>query len=340
MQPPLLTLFRLCALSRNGFNPPCVSTKEAHVLARLAVANGVAGWLLDRLDADYPDWPPTKAVRKTLLDAAHVNLSRCAAMTGVIMRISTLLRKNGIEPVILKGMALLRDYYPDIAHRSTSDIDLLASGVPATRIRDVLVSDGAEPIRTRPNWLDEVRNHLVPMRYRGLMVEVHRNLARYDVGSVSPIVNIDSHVVSAEAFSSLDAEALFCHLAIHGASHRRRTEVSLKWYVDFAQVIMSRSADPAAFVSRCLAIAPSAKSDILWAVSIAIPLLPAPVGDKLMAAGFKPVKLTLAAIDATTLRLWPLRKAFYRVQVLTLSLVEFVKRNVASIPTNVLKHSN
>lgn len=331
--PPLVLLFRLCSLERNGFNPPTLSNAEWDQLAKLAVAHGVGAWLLDRLLADYPDLPLPDGSRSLLLAAAHANLSQCAVMTGVVLRITSLLRNEGIEPIFLKGLALLRDFYPDIALRSTSDVDILVTDPDNFRARDALVADGAAPCHQRPEVIDKFRNHMVPMRYRGLSVEIHRNLSRHDVGRVSPIINIESHVAKSDDFSSLDAEASFCHLAIHAASHRRREMVCLKWYVDLAVVIMSRPADPLGFINRCLEVAPSARSDIREAVAIAMPLLPANVASLFAANGFTPVKLALADIDPTSSPLWPIRKSAYKAFSLALAVVELLRRGQDLLPS-------
>lgn len=328
----LSLLFRLCSVDRDGFNPPDITKKTASRLALLAAQNGVAGWLLDRLLVNYPDWQPTSMMRERLLSCAHDALVRNAAMIGVVSRLSSTLRANGVEPVILKGLSLTRGYYPDPAMRSAADIDILILNGDETKASELLQSDGAKPTRQRVDALNAIRNHLPPLLYRGFLLEIHRNLARHDVGT-SAIANIASHLTASPyGYSVLDAEALFCHLALHAASHYRRGGTQVKFFVDIAMVMKSVP-DPARFMDNCRAIAPSSKSDIRWAAGMAVNLLPTDKAQAFISAGVKPLQVSDANIDGRYRRFALLRTALYDVYVNILTIFSILRGRLGFFPT-------
>ncbi len=328
----LSLLFRLCSFERDGFNPPDISKKTASRLALLAAQNGVAGWLLDRLLSNYPDWPPTSLMRERLLSSAHGALVRNAAMIGVVGRMSSALRAGGVEPILLKGLSLTRGYYPDPAMRSASDIDILILNGDEAKASALLQSDGAQPTRQRVSTLNAIRNHLPPILYRGLLLEIHRNLARHDVGR-SAINDIASHLSPAPyGYSVLDPEALFCHLAIHAASHYRRGATQVKYFVDIAMV-MNSVADPHRFMTACRSIAPSAKSDIRWAAGMAVNLLPPAKAHEFISAGVNPLKISAANIDGRYRRFALFHIALYAAYVNFLTLFAILRGGFGLLPT-------
>lgn len=319
-------LFGLCAMERDGYEPPVMTRGEAMGLAHVAVEHGVAGWLLERLVSDYGDWGVTEVVRGRLLDAAHDALVRSAAMIGVMGRMSKVLREGGVEPIVLKGLAVLREYYPDMAMRDQGDIDILILNGDEGRATEMLMADGAEETRHRVSALDAIRNHLAALRYRGITVEIHRNLARHDVGSVSAIRDIGGHVERTRyGYSVLDSRAMLCHLAIHAASHYRRGATELKFFVDVALVV-ARASDVAGFVRECMALAPGARGDIRYAVGLAMNLLPRGKRELLGKMGMRRIEPTEGNLDGRRRRFGRLRVWLYGVYVDIRTIVAVARR--------------
>ncbi len=308
-------LFGLCAMEREGYAPPEMTRVEALALARAAVGHGVAGWLLERLESDYGEWGVTGVVRGRLLDAAHDALVRNAAMIGVMGRMSKVLREGGVEPIVLKGLAVLRGYYPDMAMRNSVDIDILILNGDEGRAVEMLIGDGAEATRRRVSSLDAIRNHLSALRYRGITVEIHRNLARHDVGRVSAIRDISGHVERTRyGYSVLDSRAMLCHLAIHAASHYRRGATEVKFFVDVA-LVLAREGDVSGFVRECMALSPGARGDIRYAVGLAMNILPRETREKLEKSGIRRISPTEGNLDGRRRRLGRFRVWLYGVYV-------------------------
>lgn len=84
-----------------------------------------------------------------LEDITHQNRERNQAILNQVEEITSLLRKNDIEPIYLKGTAHLLDgLYEDIAERMLSDIDLLLNVADANQAWLLLKNNGYIELNT------------------------------------------------------------------------------------------------------------------------------------------------------------------------------------------------
>lgn len=279
-------LCRLCAVERGGFVPPAVGKADAEALARLAAAQGVAGWLSGRLADGYAGWGATSELLRLLRPHALAALSRNGVCIGVAWRVAGLLRGHGVECVALKGVALVGTVYPDAAMRAIGDVDVLVPGAQARMARDILIADGAVEgcSPRRPAVVDSWRDHLEGLTYRGVTVELHHKLSRCDDGA-SFLGDVARCVESGERVDTLSPVAHFCYLCAHARKHWLRGQSSLKWALDIA-VMLSACDDVAAFVRGCLALVPSLSREVRWAVSVAAPLMSERGREVLRSGGF------------------------------------------------------
>lgn len=90
------------------------------------------------------------------------------------------LRRAGLNPLLLKGAALLQTHYSEVRQRPMADIDLLVPPGDASRARRVLMDAGWEWNRERfPDSMYDRHYHLPPLqdgRGGGIGLEIHTGL--------------------------------------------------------------------------------------------------------------------------------------------------------------------
>lgn len=127
---------------------------------------------LSESESVYPAW-----VKRSLHLSCKHHCRQAEMRIQVLLELLALLRKNGIETLLLKGSALAYTLYPDPALRPMRDIDLLLRPEDAQRAHDLLKAGGftqAEAVIPPDHF------HLPPL-YRqagktSICIEIHRGL--------------------------------------------------------------------------------------------------------------------------------------------------------------------
>ncbi len=161
-----------------------------------------------RIDADLVEY----------VEAVHrLNRDRNDRLMGQVRRLTEILDKRGIEPVFLKGIALLlKGVHPDGGARFIRDIDVL---LPADRLNDAaaaLVGDGWRVLSAAPNMHDAYR--LAHPEVPGY-VELHRApLPTKRLGAIVPAERI---LACAEPVASMSGARVPgpVDLVLHNAAH-------------------------------------------------------------------------------------------------------------------------
>ena len=131
--------------------------------------------------------PPPHDITFKALAARHRrnNRERTAALTDMLERFS----KNGIESIVLKGMALIHTLYSDHAQRPMGDIDILVRKEQAQLAQQSLRDIGYSASDRKQGYLFD--HHHLPIAHTSrngmsIQVEVHHNALSGDaVGSMS-----------------------------------------------------------------------------------------------------------------------------------------------------------
>lgn len=145
-------------------------------LGRLLQAHGIGPTVAQQIDGSTVP----RAFREALALQNH-GLHRRGALLGLeLTRLLAQLERAGVEPVVLKGLALGRSLYPAPSQRVVSDLDLLVR-------RDALDAAGQALGKLGYRPADEVRHpqfyakHHFHLRFRssaGVLVELHWDLSR------------------------------------------------------------------------------------------------------------------------------------------------------------------
>lgn len=141
-------------------------------------------------------------------------------------KVLTSLADNQLPVIALKGLALAKEIYGDIALRPMCDVDLLVKEEDLVRAGRILLTLGYR--QGSPAWesMSGSHQHLPPFTSRtGAMIELHRNIVlpdspiRVDLDGLwerACLVKVDN--VEVRAFSPED---LLLHLCIHACYHLR-----------------------------------------------------------------------------------------------------------------------
>jgi len=183
-------------------------------------------------------------------------LWQCMGAAGEASRLTSLLDREGIPCLTLKGPSLAILAYGSLALRHCKDNDLLVSPQDVSRAHAILLDAGYR--REKPANLVDDKHTRIYMRHRNqfeyfhertkMQAELHwrmyenNALAQFDPRSWS-----DRQTVSlggSRSVRTLSDDALLPYLCLHGAMHGW---FRLKWLVDI-QAMLPRSQDAAARV--------------------------------------------------------------------------------------------
>lgn len=150
------------------------------LFAGLAVRHGVAALIWQNLsDLGYSGVVP--ATERTLLEGLRFkSIARVSWVTGVAAGVTSLLEREGIRVVLLKGLALEHTVYGSRGLRQMSDADLLVAPSDALRARDILIREGFSSMSLKSplyrHIILDLGNHLPELHRGGLSVDLHFRL--------------------------------------------------------------------------------------------------------------------------------------------------------------------
>jgi hypothetical protein len=204
---------------------------------------GLAWDALTRAGAD-----PNARAARAIAAAATASSRENLVNLGESLRLQSLLRARGVEPLFLKGLALAELAYGTIALKSGWDIDILVPPDALAASVELLEEEGYEllvplPPRGRERlvwwhgrWKESVWGH----RSRGTHVELHLRLVdnqRLLTGIPLPPPSQQVEVAPGRFLPTLADEPLFAYLCVHGASS---AWFRLKWIADLAALLTGR----------------------------------------------------------------------------------------------------
>jgi hypothetical protein len=234
-------LLECCSLPRD---PAKISTlvseiSDAESFVSLAEAHGVVGHLATAFASLSGAQIPS-----SFMDSLRAR-QRAHALSNLVMvaelfRILEILRKSGIECVVIKGPVLSLRAYGDSAARQYADLDLLIRQRDVPRAAEILVEAGYDSRISA----EAIRSGKIPgeYRFRGqgskIILELHTERTMRYFPSRLPIeeyfqrktaLSFDGRVVPA-----LSAENEFVLISVHGATHFWER---LMWISDVAAMV-------------------------------------------------------------------------------------------------------
>jgi len=184
---------------------------------------------------------------KNRLRAAYRNLAtRNTSLFFDAAKVIKSLAENQLPVIALKGLALAKNIYGDIALRPMSDIDLLLKEEDLVKAGRILLTLGYK--QDFPAWESMLKTyHHLPFftNKSGTIIELHWNIVTPDsfvkvdldgLWARACLIKVDN--IEVRAFS---AEDLFLHLCIHACFHLQ-TGIDLIPFCDLAGLLKTSAA--------------------------------------------------------------------------------------------------
>lgn len=245
------TILELCSLRVRADLLSGMTAEKAVALAEEAARQGVAGWLMHRLMTDYGGVEGAEVLKSALQKMVLMTFMTNRKNIEIIKHTESLLKGEGIEMVLLKGAALMRDYYPEMSMRAIGDIDVWVRHRDAYRAHDILKKAGYETAHNyRTNVLQEsLKTHLDPLYYGGQMIEIHYNLYGPD-SKMNVMGEIGDEIVGGRLSDSL----MLYHLTTHLVVNRETKGVRVGWVADIVMMMARKGADIKGMIEGAIAL--------------------------------------------------------------------------------------
>ncbi len=186
-----------------------------------------------------------QAVQAALRSSFYAAAAQNAVLTVELGALLTDLRRRGVDPIVLKGMALGVTLYPVPNARPTADLDLLVERVQMDAVRQVLTERDYRDMGLDPEHHQAFCNHLHAWRKMAngshVSVEAHWHLV-HDPGYARPMdlrdLRARARRVDFGPFSALvlDPADQLIHACAHLLLHHGHSW-SLLWLLDLRLLV-------------------------------------------------------------------------------------------------------
>ncbi|HLL01955.1 MAG TPA: nucleotidyltransferase family protein [Myxococcaceae bacterium] len=254
--------------------------EDAGALVRLAGRHGLAGFTAHALER--AGWVLPEPARETLRRESMSTAARAIRVNTLLLRSVDALAVAGVVPVVLKGPALARRFYPEPFHRATTDVDLLVGREQVEPASVALEGLGLTRAPERPGHGGEHTHHREFQGPAGL-VELHfRALTGYGLAleAEALLARAEEAPLEGRRVRYLRAEDELVYLALHASNHLLQR---LSWLMDLKLLVLAR---PGLSWERVVEVARStAFPHLAWyALEAARRLLAAPVPHEVLEA--------------------------------------------------------
>jgi hypothetical protein len=209
----------------------------------LAVKHGVAALVWQNM-SDLSLTKPVPEPERTILEGSRLrSITRVAYITSVAGDVVSILGKEGIRVLLLKGLALEHQVYGSRGLRQMSDADLLVAPEEALRARDILIREGfvSMPMKSRlyRHIILDLGNHLPELHRGGVSVDLHHRLFGPEGATMISHAIRNAAVLSVEGktFHVLPPAIAFLGLVSHVYKHEVKGEFQLRLHNDICLLL-------------------------------------------------------------------------------------------------------
>jgi hypothetical protein len=213
------------------------------LFTNLAVRHGVAALVWQNM-SDLSLTKPVPEPERTILEGSRLrSITRVAYITSVAGDVVSILGKEGIRVLLLKGLALEHQVYGSRGLRQMSDADLLVAPEEAVRARDILISEGfvSMPMKSKlyRHIILDLGNHLPELHRGGVSVDLHHRLFGPEGATMISHAIKNAAVLSVEGntFHVLPPAIAFLGLVNHIYKHGVKGEFQLRLYNDIGLLL-------------------------------------------------------------------------------------------------------
>jgi hypothetical protein len=211
--------------------------EDAEALVRAASKHGLAGFTAHALERAA--WTLPEKAREALRRESLSSAARAIRVNTLLLRAVDALAVAGVVPVVLKGTALARRFYPEPFHRATTDVDLLVAREQVEASSRALEGLGLARAPERPGHGGEHTHHREFQGSAGL-VELHfRALSGYGMALEADalLARAEEAQLEGRRVRYLRAEDELVYLALHASNHLLQR---LSWLLDLKLLVLAR----------------------------------------------------------------------------------------------------
>ncbi len=208
--------------------PALVSLINEHGIASLAYTNLQSIDLLSIVP---------KKEREILRQSHLISLARNSYLLDRFSEAAGYLSEQGIDVILLKGMALELSLYGNCGLRQMNDVDILVDSSLCLKARKVLLGRGFRSIPLRSPLLKMIPmyygKHLPELIRDDLTVEIHHRLFRGE-DNITPMVVSESSklLINKQKLGMPPVDLHFLYLVSHLYSHEIKLSFQLRLYTD------------------------------------------------------------------------------------------------------------
>ncbi len=209
----------------------------------LANAHGVAALVYHNLEKYKLLKFMPEEVAAFLRNALMMNLRRNEFHSEIIREVVTLLNREKIQLVLLKGMALELDVYGNEGIRQMSDVDILIERDQCIKARNILIANGfvSLPVKSiiHKLILGNLGKHLPSLKKKGTYVEIHHELFGNSKNELTRMLSEKSYEIElkSEKVFIPPPQIFFLYLVRHLWLHERNNESQLRLYTDLVVLV-------------------------------------------------------------------------------------------------------
>jgi hypothetical protein len=241
-------LLQLCSIaSGQEEKEPVIREAESFsnwkLFTDLAVRHGVAALVWQNM-SDLSLTKPVPEPERTILEGSRLrSITRVAYITSVAGDVVSILGKEGIRVLLLKGLALEHQVYGSRGLRQMSDADLLVAPEEALQARDILIREGfvSMPMKSQlyRHIILDLGNHLPELHRGGVSVDLHHRLFGPEGATMISHAIKNAAVLSVEGktFHVLPPAIAFLGLVSHIYKHGVKGEFQLRLYNDIGLLL-------------------------------------------------------------------------------------------------------
>lgn len=177
-EPPNTLLWLAASLLVGEGEPPDHCPERTDMsLVQAAREHRCLGLVIDAMDRGVLRASP--AVRTQGLDLHAIDMHRCLVAEATLNDLGAQFAEAGVEPIVLKGVALAHLAYPDPAWRAFQDVDLLIPTEQIDAATDALVRAGLrrDLCERRRGWDRRFAKDITFDHPSGVEIDLHRTLA-------------------------------------------------------------------------------------------------------------------------------------------------------------------
>jgi hypothetical protein len=214
--------------------PPPV---EAEALVRAAGRHGLAGFTAHALER--AGWTLPEQAREALRRESLSSAARAIRVNTLLLRSVEALAGAGVVPVVLKGPALARRFYPEPFHRATTDVDLLVAREQVEVASRALAGLGLKQAPERAGHGGEHTHHREFQGSAGLVELHYRALTGYGLAleAEALLAHAEEAELEGRRVRYLRAEDELVYLSLHASNHLLQR---LSWLFDLKLLVLAR----------------------------------------------------------------------------------------------------